>query len=124
MSIGANRGVAYGLINTVAVALAIGVWSRGSQLWLAVMLMWFMLLPAGIIGWALGAIADRLRGPVAVRVAVLVVPPTLFVQLCAEAFRLAALAPAVIVPTVVCALLLERATRPTPPLTPAIALSR
>lgn len=103
------RGVVIGSCNAIFIAVAMGL-QEGREV--AVLVLLLGIVPALVIGYLLGIIAGALHAKsVLVRCAVLVVAPVGILFLLAAALGLTALFAPALIPTAVCGLVLERATR-------------
>jgi len=113
------RGVVIGSCNAIFIAIAMGL-QEGREV--AVLVLLFGIVPALVIGYLLGIVAGALHAqPVSVRGAVLVLVPVGLLLALAAALGLTDLFVPALIPTAVCGLVLERATRYVAELPPARA---
>jgi hypothetical protein len=104
-----------GFFNTLFIAVGVGSYGGGSgdtSLGIGIIVFMFGIVPALVTGMSLGAVAAATdRKPVAVRCAILALPAIAVLLGMAELFDLARMFLLAAIPTVVCALVLERRTR-------------
>ena len=102
-----------GFFNTLFISVGVGSYAGGeSSLGIGIIVFMFGIAPALVTGMVLGALAAATdRKPVAARCAFLVLPAVAVLLGMAELFGLAHMFLLSVIPTIVCALVLERRTR-------------
>jgi hypothetical protein len=105
-------GAVLGILDTLVVAAGIALWKHDAYPSLFPSVVALGLMPALVVGIALGSLAaETTRHSVRRRCASLVVPAVAGVAILGVAFGLEVIVPLAAVPTIAGALVLERATR-------------
>ena len=108
---GASHGILLGFLNTLFISIGVCTYTRDG-LGVGIFIFMFGILPGLITGTALGAMANATaRLDVWLRRAILCAPAVGVLLGLAKVFGVTSLFVPAVIPTIVCALILERATR-------------